>query len=271
MLLKFCLTTVFALRALAAPVEPLRDYDTEDWRLLNFTRVCAEDSSRCDYKFNIAEYANIPEKPAKACKFVINAADGRPAHEVGFSLATCPAASEYNVNGGWDPAGFVTLTVINNERSRISFFSYGDQELANGAEVALKQSHVYLHAVNPAKRAADGSEQDPKEGEWVIDNIMRYMVDEKTADEAWRVYGEGGSSSKSFFNQQCGENARDFSVSFGHNETTDEAVMTLVDTVQRKLAYFGFNDVSKTSLWNWRGPSPVSDLPLQLGPVVKTR
>ncbi|TDZ13132.1 hypothetical protein C8035_v000026 [Colletotrichum spinosum] len=282
MLKSFFLTAVFAVQALTAPIEPTRDYDAEDWRLLDLSRACSGDGGACDYRFQIAEHANNTEKPPRHCEFTVYSTQGLPATEVFWSLAKCPDAPAYSVNGGWSPQGFVTLTVLNDETDRMGFFGYEDKELAGAAVVPARQSFVYFNQV-PAKRNDDPLANADS---WTVDSVMRYVTYPATPDETvvvsfaidteaepkpacfvkWLVNGPGRPSAKSFFGQNCGQYAQGFDVSWGHNETSDEAVMTLVNNGYQKRAYFGFNNVSTIVVQGRRGPSPVEALPQQIGP-----
>lgn len=166
------LTTALVSQSLAAPqVQPPVDSNAEDWRLLHMRRTCAEDQSRCEYSFLIAEHA---EQEPKHCGFAIDSRNGIPAYQIPFSLAKCPDAAEYSVNGGWNEAKFVTLSVINDERSLISFFGFSDEELANGAEAAPLQSKVHHHpmSVKREEQADDGAAL-ALAPQWKLENVMR--------------------------------------------------------------------------------------------------
>ncbi|KAL0943976.1 uncharacterized protein CTRU02_201863 [Colletotrichum truncatum] len=282
MMLKTCIfITAVAFQAFASPlkpVEPPRDLNAEDWSLLNFQRVCTEDQNHCDYSFLISEYTT--EVP-KHCSFTVKAADGRPAYQTGFSLAKCPASAEYDVNGGWNDHGFITLTVINNKKSLVPFFAYKDDVLFEGAEAAPQQSKVYLHPI-PIKRGV--SMRDPHKvledaAEWKLVDVARYIVNQGTPTEAIVIsfsiqagdasseycfleipVAQGETYSKSFYGRECQQGAAGWTISWGHDESTDEAVMTVVNRDRRKHAYFGFNNVSTHVLLGVNGPSPTKPL-----------
>ncbi|KAF6836168.1 hypothetical protein CPLU01_03867 [Colletotrichum plurivorum] len=272
------LTVALALQALASPqVLPPVDFNAEDWNLTNFRRSCAEDQSRCDYSFLVKEYA---EREPRHCSFTINAGEGIPAYQTSFSLAKCPEADEYSINGGWNAQGFLTLSVINNKRSLVSFFGFTDETLANGFEAGPQQSTVYIHPI-PVKR-----DEEPAgaalamASEWKLVDIMRYANEPGSPEETLAVsfvilggdapgyfcyiekklVDESGTPSKSFYNQECAGSS-DWHVSWGHNENTDEVVMTLVNKSHGRLAFFGFNGVSTHSELGENGPSPTKETP----------
>ncbi|KAJ0381513.1 hypothetical protein COL26b_000191 [Colletotrichum chrysophilum] len=280
--------TLFLVAALAtqaialptAPAEPARDMNAEDWSMLHFRRACAEDQSSCDYSFSITEFAS---KEPKYCQFRIKA-DGRPAYQTGFSLIKCPEVAEYSINGGWNDLGFFTLSVINVEKSLISWFSYKDDILMNGVEAGPQHSKVYFHPIAvPAEVevAKRDSHNLAAASEWQLINVVRYLVKSGTPQEtvvlSFSIEGgdepsqycllqipvvqQDGTSTKSFYNRACLEGAKGWTVSWGQDETTDEAVMTLVNQDQHKHAFFGFNNVSKGVLLGNNGPSPTKDLP----------
>ncbi|KAF9881198.1 hypothetical protein CkaCkLH20_01348 [Colletotrichum karsti] len=274
------------LASLAAPVEPIRDFNAEDWSLINFRRSCAEDQSSCDYSFLITESAaNTP----KECSFTIQAVD-RPAYQTSFSLAKCPGATEYSINGGWNDLGFVTLSVINDKRSLISWFSYKDDTLASGAETGAQKSKVYFHPISVKRDIStkDHHESLAEASDWKLVNVVRYTVNQGTPQETVvvsfsimsgeenesenvsaeycflevPVVQEDGASSNSFFGRECQQGAKGWQVSWGHNEVTDEVVMTLVNQEKGKQAWFGFNNVSTHVLLGTNGPNPTKELPV---------
>ncbi|KAF6819778.1 hypothetical protein CSOJ01_01185 [Colletotrichum sojae] len=269
----------FAVQALASPqVQPPVDFNAEDWNLTNFRRSCAEDQSRCDYSFFVKEYA---EREPKHCSFTIDAGEGIPAYQTSFSLAKCPEADEYSINGGWNAQGFLTVSVINDKRSLVSFFGFTDETLANGTEAGPQQSTVYLHPI-PVKRdeGQDEGEALAMASEWRLVETIRYITEPGTPEEAVvvsfvilaanapgqtcflekKVVDDAGVSSKSFFSKEC-DQAPDWVASWGHNENTDEAVLTLVNKKYGRHAYFGFNNVSSRLMIGESGPSPTKDLP----------
>ncbi|KAJ5015073.1 hypothetical protein K4K57_000654 [Colletotrichum sp. SAR 10_99] len=280
--------TLFLVAALAtqaialpiAPAEPARDLNAEDWSMLHFRRACAEDQSSCDYSFSITEFAS---KEPKYCQFRIKA-DGRPAYQIGFSLIKCPEVAEYSINGGWNDLGFVTLSVIDVEKSLISWFSYKDDILMNGVEAGPQRSKVYFHPIavpTESEVAKRDSHNLAAASEWQLTNVVRYLVKSGTPQEtvvlSFSIEGgdetgqycllqipvvqQDGTSTNSFYNRACLEGAKGWTVSWGQDETTDEAVMTLVNQDQHKHAFFGFNNVSKGVLLGNNGPSPTKDLP----------
>ncbi|KAJ0388024.1 hypothetical protein COL922a_001007 [Colletotrichum nupharicola] len=272
---------VQALALPAAPIEPVQDLGAGDWSMLHFRRACAEDQSSCEYSFSLTEFAATEPKH---CSFTIQA-DKRPAYQTGFSLAKCPEAAEYSVNGGWNDLGFVTLSVINVEKSLISWFSYKDEFLVNGVEAEAQHSKVYFQQI-PVPTEHEISTRDNHDSlasasEWQLVNVVRYLVKSGTPQEtvvlSFSIEGgdapseycslqipvvqQDGASTKSFYGRECQEGAKGWTVSWGQNEETDEAVMTLVNQDQHKHAFFGFNNVSTGVLLGNNGPSPTKDLP----------
>ncbi|WYZ38822.1 hypothetical protein EsH8_III_000736 [Colletotrichum jinshuiense] len=263
-----------ALRAFASPVEPPQPQDAEDWALLYFRRACSDDQGRCSYSFLVSE---DPAKAPKFCSFDIDAANGLPAYQVDFSLAKCSGAAEYSVNGGWDERGFVTLTVINDERNLLSFFAFTDEELAHGVEAVPRHSKVFIHPI-PVKREA--AEEESQQGlayaaEWKLVDVVRYefnrgtpfsellimRFDIESGDEPAEschlqvpLYEGTRSLGKSFYGRECSTGG--WKVSWGHNEATDEAVMTLINKNHDRHAYFGFNQVSSNVVLGANGPNP---------------
>ncbi|KAK2040470.1 hypothetical protein LZ31DRAFT_432595, partial [Colletotrichum somersetense] len=134
------LYAVLAKLGLTSPTEPPRPLSSENWSLMSFRRACSEDQEKCTYSFLISE---DPTEAPKYCNFTVDAAGGLPAYQTDFSVLECPGAPEYKVNGGWDERKFVTLTVINEKRGLLSFFSARDSDLWPGNEVTPQTSNVF--------------------------------------------------------------------------------------------------------------------------------
>ncbi|GJC93652.1 small secreted protein [Colletotrichum higginsianum] len=100
------------------------------------------------YSFLISEN---PAKVPRFCGFTVTAAGGLPAYQTDFAVLKCPGVPEYTINGGWDERAFVTLTVINDQRSLLSFFAFTDADLWAGVEATPQTSKVFIHPM-PVKR-----------------------------------------------------------------------------------------------------------------------
>ncbi|EFQ27948.1 hypothetical protein CGRA01v4_03404 [Colletotrichum graminicola] len=153
-----------AFQALSFPAESPQPPSPETWSLMSFRRACSEDQAKCTYSFLISE---DPAIAPRYCNFTIEAAGGLPAYQTDFSALECPDAPEYTVNGGWDEQKFVTLTVINQQRGLLSFFSARDSDLWAGNEVNPQTSDVFNHPI-PTKRemmqiAEDKTKKDKAE------------------------------------------------------------------------------------------------------------
>ncbi|KAK2025002.1 hypothetical protein LX32DRAFT_77784 [Colletotrichum zoysiae] len=309
--------SILAFRALALPAEPPQPASSEAWSLMSFRRACSEDQAKCTYSFLISE---DPTKAPKYCDFTVDAAGGLPAYQTDFSVLECPGAPEYKVNGGWDERKFVTLTVINEKRGLLSFFSARDLDLWAGNEVTPQTSNVYNHPmltkremvqVTEEKTKKDTSEDDEaeKEKKRLIDEMKRQEAkdreDQKKLEEArerdggisyaseWKLvdvtryefltgpytdklvmmFGiQSGNSTieschinvrlyeglkplgKSFAYQDCKSGG--WAASWGHNETTGHAVMTLFNKYKDRVAYYGFTEVNTNVLLGDKGPRP---------------
>ncbi|KAK1599762.1 uncharacterized protein LY79DRAFT_150749 [Colletotrichum navitas] len=134
--------SILAFQALSFPAGSPRTPSPETWSLMGFRRACSEDQAECTYSFLISE---DPAIAPKYCNFTIDAAGGLPAYQTDFSALECPGSPEYTVNGGWDEQKFVTLTVINQQRGLLSFFSARDSDLWAGNEVNPQTSNVFNH------------------------------------------------------------------------------------------------------------------------------
>ncbi|KAJ0166867.1 hypothetical protein CTA2_5520 [Colletotrichum tanaceti] len=145
-----------AIRALASPAEPPQPQNPENWSVMGFRRVCSEDQSQCSYSFLISE---DPVKVPRFCGFTVTAAGGLPAYQTDFAVLKCPGVPEYTINGGWDERAFVTLTVINDQRRLLSFFSFTDADLWAGVEATPQTSKVFIHPI-PIKRQMKQKEQE---------------------------------------------------------------------------------------------------------------
>ncbi|KAL2873928.1 hypothetical protein SGCOL_010899 [Colletotrichum sp. CLE4] len=264
-----------AVRTLAAPTEPVQPQSPEDWTLLNFRRTCAADQSRCSYAFVVSEDA---AKVPKYCNFDIDAAGGLPAYQTDFSNLKCPGVPEYSINGGWDEQGFITLTVINDPRKLLSFFAFRDDELWTGEAASPQQSEVFGYPFS-AKREVMASQEESEmayASSWKIKDFIRYEFNRGAPYSDALIFRFGIQSGplteacllimplfegtvplgKSFADAPCGYGG--WTVSWGHNETTDEAVMTLMNANHDRRAFYGFNDVSKNIILGDNGPRPAS-------------
>ncbi|OHE96355.1 hypothetical protein CORC01_08278 [Colletotrichum orchidophilum] len=266
----------FAFRALASPAEPPQPQNPEDWSLLNFRRTCAADQSRCSYTFLVSE---DPTKVPKYCNFDIDAAGGLPAYQTDFSSLKCPGVPEYTINGGWDEQGFITLTVINDPRKLLSFFAFRDDELWAGEPATPQTSKVFIYPM-PAKREVEAREEETGlayASSWKILDLIRYEFNRGAPYTDALIMSFGIQSGHnpietchivtplfegiqplgmSFANVACKYGG--WTASWGHNETTDEAVMTLINANHDRIAYFGFNEVSTHIILGDNGPRPVS-------------
>ncbi|UQC82615.1 uncharacterized protein CLUP02_08105 [Colletotrichum lupini] len=237
-----------AFRAIAVPVEPARPPNPEDWTLLNFRRTCAADQSRCSYTFFVSEDA---AKVPRYCNFDIDAAAGLPAYQTDFSSLKCPSAPEYTINGGWDEQGFITLTVINDPRKLLSFFAFRDDELWAGEAATPQQSKVFDYPFSTKREVVASQEESERHtlpaGRLRISSDCLLII---------ALFEGTVPLGKSFADAACGYGG--WTVSWGHNETTDEAVMTLMNVHHDRRAFYGFNDVSKNIILGDNGPRPAS-------------
>ncbi|KZL86731.1 hypothetical protein CI238_03235 [Colletotrichum incanum] len=305
--------SILALRAIASSVEPPQPQNPENWSITGFRRVCLENQSRCSYSFLISE---DPAKVPKYCNFAVDAAGSFPAYQTDFAVLKCPDAPEYTINGGWDEREFVTLTVINDQRSLLSFFAFKDADLWAGIEATPQTSKVFIYPM-PAKREVKRKGQDKAEeqrtrleearkkqqqkykeegkkleearkkdggiayaSEWKLVDVTRYVFNSGPyTDKLVMMFGiQSGNSTieachinvplfeglralgKSFVHQNCKHGG--WSASWGHNETTGTAVMTVVNKNKDRCAYFGFTDVNTRVLLSDNGPNPTYALRL---------
>ncbi|KAK2004487.1 hypothetical protein LX36DRAFT_744723 [Colletotrichum falcatum] len=311
------LYAVLAKLGLASPASPPQPPSSETWSLMSFRRACSDDQVKCTYSFLISE---DPAKAPKYCSFTIDAAGGLPAYQTDFSALKCPGAPEYTVNGGWDERKFVTLTIINDQRRRLSFFAASDADLLTGDEATPQTSNVFNHPI-PRKREVmqieeaktekekDGDDKAEKErkrleeakerqeardreerkrleeakerdggiaynSEWKLVDVTRYEFNSGPyTDKLVMMFGiQSGNSTieschinirlfeglnplgKSFSHQNC--NNGGWSASWGHNETTGHAVMTLFNKYKDRRAYYGFTGVNTNVLLGDNGPRP---------------
>ncbi|KXH46207.1 hypothetical protein CNYM01_07699 [Colletotrichum nymphaeae SA-01] len=273
------LAALAATQALALPSGLPQPANPEDWTLLDFRRTCAEDQSRCSYSFLVSEDAT---KAPKYCNFDIEAAGGLPAYQTDFSSLKCPGGPEYTVNGGWDEREFITLTIINEERKLLSFFAYRDVDLWAGDGAAPQQSTVHIYPMPAVKRDVETRDEEvnlPYASAWRINDLVRYEFNrgQPNSDALIMRFGIQALGTpieqclliiplfqgtrplgKSFYDAPCDYGG--WTVSWGHNETTDEAVLSLINANHDRIAYFGYNNVSTNVVLGTNGPRPVSQL-----------
>ncbi|GKT84902.1 hypothetical protein Ct61P_02752 [Colletotrichum tofieldiae] len=175
------LFSILALRTLASPAEPPQPQNPENWSITGFRRVCLEDQSLCSYSFLISE---DPVKVPKYCNFAVDAAGGLPAYKTDFAVHKCPDAPEYSINGGWAERGFVTLTVINDQRNLLSFFSFEDTDLWADKEAIPQTSKVFIYPM-PAKRKVEKGKRDKAE-----EQRKKLEKSKKQAEEMGREEGK---------------------------------------------------------------------------------
>ncbi|KAK1672585.1 hypothetical protein BDP55DRAFT_731340 [Colletotrichum godetiae] len=271
-------SAILANLGLGAPAEPSQPQKPEDWSLLGFRRVCEQELGRCTYSFLISE---DPAKAPKYCDFAVDAAGGLPAYQTDFSSLKCPGAPEYTINGGWDEREFITLTVINDERQLLSFFAYKDADLWAGNEASPQTSKVFLYPLS-SKRDIETREEPSGLAyatDWKILNLVRYEFNRGApyTDAIIISFGiQAGDApvemcrliipmfegtkplGKSFAYEECMSGG--WTASWGHNETTGEAVMTLMNPNHDRAAFFGFNNVNTNTLLGDNGPNAVSVL-----------
>jgi hypothetical protein len=151
------------------------------WELTEFTRSLSQDGQSCDYSFNIIEYdIDGTSSGPTFCTFQVHAPNGIQPTQNSFYDIPCDSATNYHASGGWDPAGFITMTVQNKEENYDSFFGYRDVDLANGAIIASQASLAYVVGSLRPRSVTDTeiekleSEQNgPPVGNWSVSNLVR--------------------------------------------------------------------------------------------------
>jgi hypothetical protein len=178
------LVTLIYLGVLASarPSEDNTDEIVGTWTMTTCSRFCIETGEECLYFLNHKE-ENFNGQSSGPTNCIVSVASddpkGRPANQTSFHDRGCYAAdgtNHYAVSGGWDPEGFMALTVVNQSEGSVAYYGYADSDLHNDKIVKNVSSAAYVLGTFTKRRAMQElTEHESREApvEWKIWDLFR--------------------------------------------------------------------------------------------------
>ncbi|KAI1429607.1 hypothetical protein F5Y12DRAFT_796527 [Xylaria sp. FL1777] len=258
-----------------APASPERK-----WTVQEVFRHSESDDTVCKWQMAIKESVasanstanNSTETPLQ-CDFEVRVAEGHDCRVDNFGPARCSQSNEdFYVSAGHNKNRFIVMVVENVGQEARAFFGFADAALDAGDDIPPQTSDVREGNSDTtttsllAREQDDDGDADDEPRVWEILELKRTISRyNHIVDLRFEIAGTGDSGVApvacivtvlapeevvdlkkfQFYNKksECG-----YYVSWGYDEPTDAAVMTLISPDRTKKAFFGFNDVNKSEV-----------------------
>lgn len=265
MLSKYLILGVLASGGFAAP--SFLNRRDETWTLENFVRSCNDTVNICLYSYNINE--NDGKAPDK-CSYRIEGTNTTSARKTDYQQATCSETDRYSLNQGYD-ANSDSFTLVPTDVSQTpnyyAFFGYTLAQVPDGVIVSPDQAETAV-VLGTFPSMVDKRQATP---EWTVYNLTRECnttckysfglnEDPSTSTLALCNVTTTANSTGSFYAVPC-DIPSVYQVSWGYNSGADSAVVTILNTAEKKDAFFGVDGVnSKGGSYGNIGPNPTYDV-----------